>query len=65
MPDTSSQTGRFKHTEAFSADPKNVHVIIEAPQGKRNKYKYDETQSEQSNWCMRVWHALSRGALPE
>jgi inorganic pyrophosphatase len=43
MSTTSSQTRSFERTEAFSADSKNVHVIIETPQGKRNKYKYDET----------------------
>jgi inorganic pyrophosphatase len=42
MSETASQPGRLPHTEAFSADGKNVHVIIETPQGKRNKYKYDE-----------------------
>ena len=43
MSDLASQSSHLKHTEAFSANSKNVHVIIETPQGKRNKYKYDET----------------------
>jgi len=43
MSAASSQNRSFEHMEAFSTDSKNVHVIIETPQGKRNKYKYDET----------------------
>ncbi len=39
MSETTSHPSRLQHTEAFSADGKNVHVIIETPQGKRNKYK--------------------------
>ncbi len=44
MLDSSSLASPFKHTKAFSADMQQVHAIIETPQGKRNKYKYDENQ---------------------
>ena len=42
MSETTSQPSRLLQTKALSADGKNVHVVIETPQGKRNKYKYDE-----------------------
>lgn len=33
MSTTSSKTRSFERTEAFSADSKNMHAIIETPQG--------------------------------
>ena len=41
MPAKSATTARLDHLETFDEDGADLHVIIETPQGSRNKFNYD------------------------
>ena len=41
MPVKSATTARLDHLETFDEDGADLHVIIETPQGSRNKFNYD------------------------
>jgi inorganic pyrophosphatase len=38
----SSGGTRLSHLDTYASDPVGVHVIIDTPQGSRNKFEYDE-----------------------
>ena len=42
MPDRSSSATRLSHLDAYAPDSTALNVIIETPQGSRNKFNYDE-----------------------
>ncbi|MGI9108210.1 MAG: inorganic diphosphatase [Pyrinomonadaceae bacterium] len=42
MPAKSSTVMRLSHLDAYAPEAANLHVIIETPQGSRNKFDYDE-----------------------